>query len=35
MLRLDVSYVDQRTFWTDMSILVRTVPALLRGGGAR
>jgi lipopolysaccharide/colanic/teichoic acid biosynthesis glycosyltransferase len=35
MLRLDVSYVDQRTFWTDMGILARTVPALLRGGGAR
>jgi lipopolysaccharide/colanic/teichoic acid biosynthesis glycosyltransferase len=35
MLRLDVCYVDQRTFWTDMSILVRTVPALIRGGGAR
>ena len=28
-------YVDERTFWTDMSILVRTVPALIRGGGAR
>ncbi|NMI00273.1 sugar transferase [Pseudonocardia sp. K10HN5] len=35
MLRLDARYVRQRTFWSDMGILLRTVPALLRGGGAR
>ncbi len=35
MLRLDVIYVQQRSFRTDLGILLRTIPALLRGGGAR
>ena len=35
MLRLDVRYVDTARCRTDMSILLRTVPALLRRGGAR
>jgi lipopolysaccharide/colanic/teichoic acid biosynthesis glycosyltransferase len=35
MLRLDVRYVEQRTLRTDLEILVRTVPALLGGGGSR
>jgi lipopolysaccharide/colanic/teichoic acid biosynthesis glycosyltransferase len=35
MLRLDVEYVRRRSLWVDLVILVRTVPALLRGNGAR
>jgi lipopolysaccharide/colanic/teichoic acid biosynthesis glycosyltransferase/peptidoglycan/xylan/chitin deacetylase (PgdA/CDA1 family) len=35
MLRLDVRYVEQRTLTRDLEILVRTVPALLGGGGSR
>jgi lipopolysaccharide/colanic/teichoic acid biosynthesis glycosyltransferase/peptidoglycan/xylan/chitin deacetylase (PgdA/CDA1 family) len=35
MLRLDVSYVEHRTLRTDMEILLRTIPSLLGGGGAR
>jgi lipopolysaccharide/colanic/teichoic acid biosynthesis glycosyltransferase len=35
MLRLDVRYVQERTLARDLEILVRTVPALLGGGGSR
>jgi lipopolysaccharide/colanic/teichoic acid biosynthesis glycosyltransferase len=35
MLRLDVRYVRTRTLWTDLVILFRTVPVLLRRDGAR
>jgi lipopolysaccharide/colanic/teichoic acid biosynthesis glycosyltransferase len=35
MLRLDVEYVDTWSLGLDLSILVRTVPVLLRGDGAR
>lgn len=35
MLELDVRYVRSRSLISDLSILLRTVPALLRGGGAR
>lgn len=35
MLRLDIDYVRHQSFWTDLSILVRTVPSMLRGDGAR
>jgi lipopolysaccharide/colanic/teichoic acid biosynthesis glycosyltransferase len=35
MLRLDVEYVDRWSLGLDLSILVRTVPVLLRGDGAR
>jgi lipopolysaccharide/colanic/teichoic acid biosynthesis glycosyltransferase len=35
MLQLDVAYVRQQSFWTDMGILARTIPSLLRGDGAR
>lgn len=35
MLRLDVAYVRKRRFWTDIGILVGTVPSMLRGDGAR
>ncbi|MCW0215176.1 MAG: sugar transferase [Pseudonocardia sp.] len=35
MLRLDVEYVRTRSLRVDLLILTRTVPALLRGNGAR
>lgn len=35
MLRLDVSYVRQRSLLFDLKILARTVPVVLRGDGAR
>jgi lipopolysaccharide/colanic/teichoic acid biosynthesis glycosyltransferase len=35
MLRIDVRYVEQRTLRGDFVILARTVPAVLRGDGAR
>lgn len=35
MLRLDVTYVQARSFWRDVAIIVLTVPTLLRGDGAR
>ena len=35
MLRLDVEYVRQRSLWGDAKILLRTVPVVLRGDGAR
>jgi len=35
MLRLDIDYIRHRSFWTDLSILARTVPSILRGDGAR
>ena len=35
MLTLDVRYVRIRSLRTDMSILLRTLPALLWGSGAR
>jgi exopolysaccharide biosynthesis polyprenyl glycosylphosphotransferase len=33
-VRLDVDYIEQQSFWTDLSILTRTVPAVLSGRGA-
>src|SRR4051812_3643629 len=35
MLQLDVRYVRSRSLRSDLGILLRTVPALLRGSGAR
>jgi lipopolysaccharide/colanic/teichoic acid biosynthesis glycosyltransferase len=35
MLRMDVDYVRHQTLRGDIAILVRTVPTLLRGDGAR
>ena len=35
MLRLDVEYVQRRSLRLDLLILVRTLPALLPGAGAR
>jgi lipopolysaccharide/colanic/teichoic acid biosynthesis glycosyltransferase len=31
---LDVGYIETQTFWTDLKILVRTIPAVLSGKGA-
>ena len=31
--QLDLQYIDQWTFWTDLTILARTVPALLLARG--
>ncbi len=35
MLKLDLEYVRNRTVWMDLHILLRTVPTILRGSGAR
>lgn len=35
MLQLDVNYVKCQSFHTDFAILLRTIPAVLRGDGAR
>jgi lipopolysaccharide/colanic/teichoic acid biosynthesis glycosyltransferase len=35
MLELDLTYVRECSFWSDLGILLRTVPAVLRGQGAR
>jgi lipopolysaccharide/colanic/teichoic acid biosynthesis glycosyltransferase len=34
MVRLDVEYVQRRSLWLNLSILARTVPAVLSGKGA-
>ena len=33
-VQLDVNYIETQSFWTDLSILARTVPAVLSGKGA-
>ena len=33
-MELDLEYIDQWSLWLDLSILVRTIPAVLRGSGA-
>ena len=33
-VKLDVDYIEQQNFWTDLLILTRTVPAVLCGKGA-
>jgi lipopolysaccharide/colanic/teichoic acid biosynthesis glycosyltransferase len=35
MLRLDCQYVGRQSLWEDLKILVRTVPAVLDGRGAK
>ena len=32
-MRLDVDYVNHRTLWLDLRLLLRTVPVVLRGQG--
>jgi exopolysaccharide biosynthesis polyprenyl glycosylphosphotransferase len=33
-VKLDVDYIENQSFWSDLKILVRTVPAVLSGRGA-
>jgi exopolysaccharide biosynthesis polyprenyl glycosylphosphotransferase len=33
-MELDMQYIDQWSLWLDLKILVRTIPAVLRGSGA-
>lgn len=33
-VKLDVDYIENQSFWTDLTILARTVPAVLSGKGA-
>jgi lipopolysaccharide/colanic/teichoic acid biosynthesis glycosyltransferase len=35
MLRLDCEYVRTLSWWTDLKILFRTIPAVLTGTGAK
>jgi lipopolysaccharide/colanic/teichoic acid biosynthesis glycosyltransferase len=35
MLEYDLQYVDKASFWLDLRILLRTIPTLVRGDGAR
>ncbi len=35
MLELDLQYVEKASWWLDFRILVRTIPTLVRGDGAR
>ncbi|HEX4645192.1 MAG TPA: sugar transferase, partial [Verrucomicrobiae bacterium] len=34
-VRLDLSYIDNWSFWLDMKILWRTIPIVLMGTGAK
>jgi len=33
-IRLDMDYIDRRSLWVDLKIMVQTIPALLSGRGA-
>jgi lipopolysaccharide/colanic/teichoic acid biosynthesis glycosyltransferase len=33
-MKLDMSYIDSWSLWLDVEILMRTIPAVLRGSGA-
>jgi len=33
-LRLDIEYIEHRSFWLDLKILLKTVPAVFRRSGA-
>jgi lipopolysaccharide/colanic/teichoic acid biosynthesis glycosyltransferase len=35
MLRYDMEYLETMSFWLDLRILARTIPAVVRGDGAR
>jgi lipopolysaccharide/colanic/teichoic acid biosynthesis glycosyltransferase len=34
-MALDLEYVDRWSLWLDLTLLVRTVPAVVKGSGAR
>jgi lipopolysaccharide/colanic/teichoic acid biosynthesis glycosyltransferase len=34
-MKLDMEYIDQWSLWLDVKILAQTIPAVLRGVGAR
>jgi lipopolysaccharide/colanic/teichoic acid biosynthesis glycosyltransferase len=33
-MELDVQYIDNWSLWLDLKILLRTIPAVVRGSGA-
>jgi lipopolysaccharide/colanic/teichoic acid biosynthesis glycosyltransferase len=33
-MELDMEYIDRWSVWLDMQILIRTIPAVLKGSGA-
>ena len=33
-VELDVLYIERQNFWTDLTILLKTIPAVVRGKGA-
>ena len=33
-MKMDITYLDQASFWGDVAILLRTIPAVLKGTGA-
>jgi lipopolysaccharide/colanic/teichoic acid biosynthesis glycosyltransferase len=33
-MELDMDYIDRWSIWLDLSILVKTIPAIIRGSGA-
>jgi lipopolysaccharide/colanic/teichoic acid biosynthesis glycosyltransferase len=33
-MELDLRYIDQWSFWLDVKLLAKTIPAVLRGVGA-
>ena len=33
-MELDLQYIDKWSLWLDLEILVKTIPAVLRGSGA-
>jgi lipopolysaccharide/colanic/teichoic acid biosynthesis glycosyltransferase len=34
-VRLDLQYIDNWSFWLDLQILAKTIPAVLKGTGAK
>ena len=34
MVRLDLRYIEERSFWLDVVILLKTLPCVIAGRGA-